>query len=183
MWVAFKPSANISRWSHTNTLSLSFSHTHKHSLHHTRKYSLKLTQNVFIFMQSNVYLRKAFSLRAEPWKSILCSLDKSHSNNTSHSKAGMRKIRPAGQMWPVQAFNRARKTPNFVYLACFFDKNTLWMCYNQLTLALGYVKKNLWPAMRFELCTHALRQRCTTQISWWANKFFLTHPRAKVVMF
>ncbi len=38
------------------------------------------------------------------------------------SKAGMHNIRPAGQMWPAEAFNLARANPNF---ASFFDKNTL----------------------------------------------------------
>jgi len=33
------------------------------------------------------------------------------------SIAGMHNIRPAGQMWPAEAFNVARETPNFVYYA------------------------------------------------------------------
>jgi len=43
-------------------------------------------------------------------------------------RAGMHNIQPAGQMWPAEAFNLARETPNFVYFASFFGKNTLWMC-------------------------------------------------------
>jgi len=47
------------------------------------------------------------------------------------SRADMHNIQYAGQMgqmWPSEAFNMARETPNFVYFACFFDKSTLWMC-------------------------------------------------------
>ncbi len=40
-------------------------------------------------------------------------------------KAGMHNIRPAGQMWPAKPCDLARKALNFVYFACFFDKNTL----------------------------------------------------------
>jgi hypothetical protein len=36
-------------------------------------------------------------------------------------KAGMHIIRPAGQMWPAEAFNLTREAQNFVYLACFFS--------------------------------------------------------------
>jgi len=28
-------------------------------------------------------------------------------------------------MWPAEAFDMARKPPNFVYFASFFDNNTL----------------------------------------------------------
>jgi len=38
------------------------------------------------------------------------------------SKTGMHSIRPKAQMWPPEAFNLARKTPNF---DSFFDKNAL----------------------------------------------------------
>ena len=31
------------------------------------------------------------------------------------SRTGMHNIRPRGQMWPAEAFNLARETPNFVY--------------------------------------------------------------------
>jgi len=34
----------------------------------------------------------------------------------------MHNIRPAGQMWPVEAFNLARETPKFVYFASFLEK-------------------------------------------------------------
>jgi len=37
----------------------------------------------------------------------------------------MHNIWPAGQMWPVEAFNLARETPNLVYFAFFFGKNTI----------------------------------------------------------
>jgi hypothetical protein len=40
-------------------------------------------------------------------------------------KAYMHNIRRAGQMWPAEAFNVARKTPNFVYFASFFDDHPL----------------------------------------------------------
>jgi hypothetical protein len=63
------------------------------------------------------------------------------SHELASSIPDMHNIRPAGQMWPAEAFNLAREAPNFVYFACFFDKNTLWMCYNLWILALGYVKK------------------------------------------
>jgi len=43
-------------------------------------------------------------------------------------RADMHNMQSAGQMWAKEAFNMARKTLNFVYFACFFDKNTLWMC-------------------------------------------------------
>jgi hypothetical protein len=32
-------------------------------------------------------------------------------------------IRPAGQMWPAEAFYLARKDHNLAYLACLFHKN------------------------------------------------------------
>ncbi len=44
------------------------------------------------------------------------------------SNSGMYNIRPAGQIWPTEAFNQAHETINFVYFASFFAKNTLWMC-------------------------------------------------------
>ncbi len=40
-------------------------------------------------------------------------------------RPGMHNIRPAGQMWPAEAFNLARKVLNFNYLACSFPKNIL----------------------------------------------------------
>ncbi len=40
-------------------------------------------------------------------------------------RADMHNMQSAGQMWAKEAFNMARKTLNFVYFACFFDKNTL----------------------------------------------------------
>jgi len=46
-------------------------------------------------------------------------------------------------MWPAEAFNLARKTPNCLYFAYIFDKNTLYMCENISTLALEYGKKNV----------------------------------------
>ncbi len=51
-------------------------------------------------------------------------------------------------MWPAEAFNLARNITDFVYLACFFDKNTLWL--------LDMSKKKFWPTVRFKLCTPAL---------------------------
>jgi len=72
-------------------------------------------------------------------------------------KASMHNIRPAGQLWPVETFNMAGTTPNFVYFACHFEKNTFLMCYKISTFALGYVKKIVWPALRFELWTSAIK--------------------------
>jgi len=62
------------------------------------------------------------------------------------SKAGMNNIRPAGQMWPAEAFNLARKTPNFVYFASFFWKKTPFECVKTYHLwPLDMSKKNLGP--------------------------------------
>ncbi len=43
---------------------------------------------------------------------------------------GMHKIRPAGQMWPAEAFYLAHKVLKFDYLACLFPKNILYKCKN-----------------------------------------------------
>jgi len=59
------------------------------------------------------------------------------------SKAGMHNIRPAGQMWPAEPCDLARKALNFVYFACFFDKNTLWMDANLANLALPVGKNKI----------------------------------------
>jgi len=68
----------------------------------------------------------------------------------------MHNIRPAGQMWPAEAFNLARKTPKFVYFSPFFGK-TPFECVKTYHLwPLDMSKKNFGPAMRFELCTPAL---------------------------
>ena len=37
----------------------------------------------------------------------------------------MHNIRPAGQMWPADAFNLARQALKFVFLAYFLDNYTL----------------------------------------------------------
>ncbi len=47
-----------------------------------------------------------------------------------NSKPYMHNIRPAGQLWPAEAFNLACKTPSCLNVACLFDKNTLCMCEN-----------------------------------------------------
>jgi hypothetical protein len=38
------------------------------------------------------------------------------------SNIDMHNIRPAGKMWPGEAFNLARNVQNFAYLACFIMK-------------------------------------------------------------
>jgi len=56
-------------------------------------------------------------------------------------------------MWPAEALNLARKAPDFVYFACFFDETLFevinfgpWIC-----------QKKIWPAMKFELYTPDLQ--------------------------
>ena len=44
-----------------------------------------------------------------------------------YCKPGMQNKRPAGQMWPTEAFNSARKSQFFVHSACLLHKNTLWI--------------------------------------------------------
>ena len=67
-------------------------------------------------------------------------------------KAGMHKIRPAGEMWPVEAFYLTHKAQmSSIQLVCL-NKHPLngW---NTLILALEYAKVRL----RFELCTPAYK--------------------------
>ncbi len=68
----------------------------------------------------------------------------------------MHNIRPAGQMWPVEAFNLAHKPPNFVYFASFFGK-THFTCVKTYHIWPLYMSKENWPAVRFELCTPVLK--------------------------
>jgi len=100
------------------------------------------------FLQARTHLQLGVLLKNETTNRDLAKHHieqavRDHSNTAWHSRAGMHNIRPTGQMWPMEAFNLAREAPNCVYFACFFDKNTLWMCYNLLMLALGYVKNFL----------------------------------------
>ena len=68
----------------------------------------------------------------------------------------MHNIRPAGQLWPAEAFNLALTAKIlFFSLVCFIETQLegvkpyhFW--------PLNIAKRNFWPAMRFELCTHAL---------------------------
>ncbi len=57
----------------------------------------------------------------------------------------MHNIRPAGQMWPTEAFSLDHEAQTFVQLACFFHKSIILMCKNSL--------KNFGPAMGFKLCS------------------------------
>jgi hypothetical protein len=50
------------------------------------------------------------------------SQDKPRHAKARVARSSMHNIRP------VEAINMARETPNFVYFASFFDKNTLRMC-------------------------------------------------------
>ncbi len=65
----------------------------------------------------------------------------------------MHNIRPAGQMWPAEAFNLARETPIWFILLLPLIK-TPFECVKTYQLwPLDMSKKFFWPAMRFELCT------------------------------
>ncbi len=85
---------------------------------------------------------------------------------------GMHNIRPAVQMWPTEAFNLALKAPNFLYFASFFDKNTLWMCYNLLTLFTTQFFIGLPPDFKlkqfFFYCNHS-----NTGRKWFKNNDLL----------
>ena len=48
-------------------------------------------------------------------------------------KSGMRNIRPADQMWPVEAFSLTRKTSSYVFSACLFERSILRVSKNILT--------------------------------------------------
>jgi hypothetical protein len=67
--------------------------------------------------------------------------------------AGMHNIRPAGQMWPAEAFYLARKEHICAYLACLFPIKTQFK--NVKTFKFCPLNKTtkFWPAVRFELCT------------------------------
>ena len=71
-------------------------------------------------------------------------------------KSGMHNIRPA------EAFNPARKTPNFVYFTSFFDKTPFKYVKTYQIWHLDLSKK-IWPAMRFELCIPGQEHRFSTQ--------------------
>jgi len=45
-----------------------------------------------------------------------------HVTGKVYLNTGMHNIWPAGQMWPAEAFNLARETPNFLHFASFFGK-------------------------------------------------------------
>jgi len=61
-------------------------------------------------------------------------------------------------MWPAEAFNLARETPNFVYFVSLIK--TPIECVKTYQLwPFDMEKKTLfWPAMRFELCTPEVEQ-------------------------
>jgi len=48
-------------------------------------------------------------------------------------------------MWPAETFNLARKTQNFVYIACFFDKNARECVKTYQLWPLDMSKKILGP--------------------------------------
>jgi len=81
------------------------------------------TEKNIYYQTSNLCLQQFFQARflSEKLQEIL--KHKIHQNLLL--KSGMHNIRPACQMWPTEAFNLARKTPNSVYFASFFGKNTL----------------------------------------------------------
>ncbi len=77
---------------------------------------------------------------------------------------------------PIQAQHQQTETKTGISFSVQFPKTPIQQQQNQVlkqqmktttiasltnqakvTLALGYVKKNFWPAMRFELCTPALK--------------------------
>ena len=66
-------------------------------------------------------------------------------------RAGIHNIRPAGQMWPGEAFNLARKAWNFMHSSCLFDK---WVK-NISILALWYAR-NLFLARHEIWVVHPL---------------------------
>jgi hypothetical protein len=63
---------------------------------------------------------------------------------TSWSKAGMHNIRPAVQMWPMEDFNLAHNTPNFVYIDCCFDKKHPLNVLKHNNFGLWICKKKFW---------------------------------------
>ncbi len=58
-------------------------------------------------------------------------------------KAGVHNIRPAGQMWPAEAFYMAHKAHNLAYLAWLFHKNILSKNKNMYILALEHDNKKI----------------------------------------
>ncbi len=71
------------------------------------------------------------------------------------SNSAMHNIRPAGQMWPAEAFYLARKAHHFAFV---FPKNNHQKCKTCKFWPLNMTTKNFWPIMRFELCTPDLTQ-------------------------
>ena len=70
-------------------------------------------------------------------------------------------------MWPAEAFNLALKAQNFAISASVIDKN---MGKNISIMALECSPKNIWPAMRFELCIPVLNHKedisCSVELYW-----------------
>ena len=83
----------------------------------------------------------------------MCSL--SHAHLSPSFTPGLHKIRPAGQMWPAEAFNLARLAPNFVLLDCFLNKCTLWIGIIISIWPLG--KANIFLACQGIWVVHLIR--------------------------
>jgi len=80
----------------------------------------------FVFLLNKISLLiKVPSCKNRPLCKLFPDVFISFIKPIKYFKSGMHNIRPAGQMWPVEAFNLGRKTLNFVYFAFFFGKNTL----------------------------------------------------------
>jgi len=71
-------------------------------------------------------------------KSCVCSVARPDYTYLSSSDAVFRFICESASIMTTEIKS---DYPHFIYFACFFDKNTLLMCYNLLVLALGCVKK------------------------------------------
>jgi hypothetical protein len=62
-------------------------------------------------------------------------------------------------MGPAEAFKMAREAQNFVYFACFFHEDVLYMCKKLISFWLLKIQKKIvWPVMLFELFTPDGRQ-------------------------
>jgi len=83
---------------------------------------------------------------------LFCDLNLSHRPSGPRKrlfKPGMHNIRPAGQMWPAEAFNLARELPNFVYFASFFGKQ------HPLNL-LKHINFGPWICQKKNLARHEI---------------------------
>ena len=70
--------------------------------------------------------------------------------------AGVHNIRPAGKMWPTEAFYLARKAQNVIYSACLLENSPSDLLQKYRFWPLDMLPNFFLARLRFEMCIPAL---------------------------